>query len=547
MAIALPNEIILQIITNLAGDNLDSFRSTKNSIANYATVSRDWQSVVESITFRTVLLRKDRLEDAVRILTPDRQAYIHRIYWTFTVDIYAANGKSALDHVFPPWEQTWNNYLFANDIAHLFNNLLNTWTTPKIREAGLELDIKLLYREKHGSMHLRPSRQRHVAALGGSVEFREYMQRSFIKLLTDLSPIQFISSVTFSGIPPLLNINKETYACLLKALHGVTKVKVTEHKIEKATQEQKERERELYTSILANINPKVTELQLDLRSYDYGCVSRKWYHNKGSPSRVVDDKLSYTLRAASSTLRTLHMNGFIGTGFFWPTSNSIKGDANTPFWPNLRELVVHFLFLPDGTILFRKCLVKGGSNRGQWQSWFENNKEGLDMLHGWVVEAASRMPRLQTLVLRSKLSGGFLHDFRFSVTGRVAKASWSCHPFYRPPNHQEILPDHSVPPRIGTRPEIPCFEARHRRTSQLAGADMSAKQESFMRSLAAATTAIERGWAERHRMRSVVRSMPWSFVLIYAPRDDEELRGWVETVLASAWYIVDGKELLIPL
>ncbi|KAH9992390.1 hypothetical protein F4779DRAFT_240989 [Xylariaceae sp. FL0662B] len=159
-----------------------------------------------------------------------------------------------------------------------------------------------------------------------------------------------------------------------------------------------------------------------------------------------------------------------------------------------------------------------------------------------------------------------------------------------------------LPPRTGPRPEIPSFVAPHRQTSQRCTADMAARQKLFMRALAAAnpavlqvkpsdlegpnypalwlaegiiparpetrsmngeflhphgegsthlvlsladaTMAIESGWAERHRMSGVIPLIPWNFVLIYAPRTNDEFRIWSEIVLASARYIVDGRELV---
>ncbi|KAI2778770.1 hypothetical protein F4815DRAFT_231759 [Daldinia loculata] len=162
----------------------------------------------------------------------------------------------------------------------------------------------------------------------------------------------------------------------------------------------------------------------------------------------------------------------------------------------------------------------------------------------------------------------------------------------------------SIPPRKGTQPEVPTFVGPHRQTSQQATPAMRARQESFLEalavanpslirvrpsnlegplfksiwlqsglalrdeiknlngefahshaegsthmvlSLADAATAIERGWSERHRMSGIASIMPWSFVMIYAPRDDEEFRIWKEFMMASARYVLGGeKEVIMP-
>ncbi|KAI1657634.1 hypothetical protein F4813DRAFT_70589 [Daldinia decipiens] len=58
-----------------------------------------------------------------------------------------------------------------------------------------------------------------------------------------------------------------------------------------------------------------------------------------------------------------------------------------------------------------------------------------------------------------------------------------------------------------------------------------------------AKTAIEAGWAERHRLAGVWGSRalaPWGYVLVYAPRDEAELGVFRELVLAGARYVAEG-------
>ncbi|KAI0601437.1 hypothetical protein F4775DRAFT_606548 [Biscogniauxia sp. FL1348] len=79
-------------------------------------------------------------------------------------------------------------------------------------------------------------------------------------------------------------------------------------------------------------------------------------------------------------------------------------------------------------------------------------------------------------------------------------------------------------------------------------------------SLVDAARAVERGWAERHRLSGVGGAavwvlglgkgkgegertvLPWGYVLIYAPRDadGEEMRVWRECVLASARFVAES-------
>lgn len=58
---------------------------------------------------------------------------------------------------------------------------------------------------------------------------------------------------------------------------------------------------------------------------------------------------------------------------------------------------------------------------------------------------------------------------------------------------------------------------------------------------------LERGWGQRHPLARdswwwVTRIVPTGFVMIYAPRNEEELKVVVEIIRAAAWW-VGGKEL----
>ncbi|KAK8104069.1 uncharacterized protein PG998_011102 [Apiospora kogelbergensis] len=58
-------------------------------------------------------------------------------------------------------------------------------------------------------------------------------------------------------------------------------------------------------------------------------------------------------------------------------------------------------------------------------------------------------------------------------------------------------------------------------------------------SLADATRLIELGWAERHPLTGSKMRMglPWSYVLIYAPRNDSELAVWMDIVMAAVHFV----------
>jgi hypothetical protein len=51
------------------------------------------------------------------------------------------------------------------------------------------------------------------------------------------------------------------------------------------------------------------------------------------------------------------------------------------------------------------------------------------------------------------------------------------------------------------------------------------------------------GRAERHPLSGVGRWLPWSYVMVYAPRDDEEYQIWTRLVVAGCRFVSGGKEI----
>lgn len=56
-------------------------------------------------------------------------------------------------------------------------------------------------------------------------------------------------------------------------------------------------------------------------------------------------------------------------------------------------------------------------------------------------------------------------------------------------------------------------------------------------SMADAEEVVRKGWAERHRLSGVGSFLPWSYVLIYAPRDEEEFGVWKEIMKAGVRFV----------
>lgn len=59
-------------------------------------------------------------------------------------------------------------------------------------------------------------------------------------------------------------------------------------------------------------------------------------------------------------------------------------------------------------------------------------------------------------------------------------------------------------------------------------------------SMADAAELVAKGWAERHRLSGVLGLMPWSYVIVYAPRDEAEFEIWRAVVAAGVRFVCAG-------
>ena len=64
-------------------------------------------------------------------------------------------------------------------------------------------------------------------------------------------------------------------------------------------------------------------------------------------------------------------------------------------------------------------------------------------------------------------------------------------------------------------------------------------------SAADASTVVERGWGEKHGLSgSRIAGVPIQYVMVYAPRNEEEVKVVVRIAKAAARYALEGKVLV---
>ncbi|KAH7130979.1 phospholipase/carboxylesterase [Dactylonectria macrodidyma] len=164
------------------------------------------------------------------------------------------------------------------------------------------------------------------------------------------------------------------------------------------------------------------------------------------------------------------------------------------------------------------------------------------------------------------------------------------------PHGEETFLAQPLPVRSGSRPTVPGFAAPQRQMTEQATSAMKEKMSNFLHQVAAANSnatvygpskleggngpgvfladkvqtpafmadlkgevvhhhlegsshmvlsltdareAVSKGWAQRFPLGGV-RAIPWTYVLIYAPRDDGELAVWKGLVVASLRFVTAG-------
>lgn len=148
----LPSEIVRNIVSNLIVATRPvppiNERCPITSLAVYAAVSRQWQVIVESMTFRHVILSADRLNVAERekYLTPLRLSYIRYIWYDFE---FPAHNLTVSTN---PEEDYDDQVVFNRNVRQLLGVLSGI---PPRSEAVVSLEIFITPPKKYALRLLR--------------------------------------------------------------------------------------------------------------------------------------------------------------------------------------------------------------------------------------------------------------------------------------------------------------------------------------------------------------------------------------------------------
>lgn len=460
----LPHEVMRKIAGFLVGaehwnkDVVRNFNGYNNSVAQYATISKEWQEVLESFTFKNLHLTFFRIPQAAAILTARRRKFIHHII----LDIVLPRcDMVACYHMENAVEKARNSQIADYVVSSLFNLLLSTWKKEEVRASGIELVIGAfspsdnLCTSLYNSEPDQSSDDDDDAAadddstgiIRGNLNKR--FEGSFLNLSTPLPQAECVSRFTIGRYTSMRNFSSHSYWSLLRALPNLETLELDTWEIQHPQPIHREGSCITrlntykveanwiiaYLGFLSSIPPALKVLRFSFTDFTHNqpCFWPRWDIDYIGYIRQMTkdgrDVLSCTLREMSYGLTTLQIRGPIGPQFFWPPEGS---EEDTPYWPNLKSLGAFiYFYLPGGTWLFEHV---GGSGDGVAcdKCFWETNEDSLNELYSTVARSVHRMPKLEVLALRTVLEAWIFHDFRFQVIGRRAFLGWRSTPMFHP-------------------------------------------------------------------------------------------------------------------
>lgn len=157
MSIQRLNQVLIHKILWHILDHSGPRKSVGKEYAWLATISRDWQAVIEPLTFGELSLTQHDLADAARIVTPARQTFVGTVNLNIILDDYDEEARWRVES---PAEQQRNSEVFTaavRNVMHLVKNwkrthgsglrmCLNVWSPSDINRLSVEAAEALVQR-----------------------------------------------------------------------------------------------------------------------------------------------------------------------------------------------------------------------------------------------------------------------------------------------------------------------------------------------------------------------------------------------------------------
>ncbi|KAG9514495.1 hypothetical protein KCV07_g8072, partial [Aureobasidium melanogenum] len=279
----------------------DQLHKDEPRIAQYATISRRWLSVLEALTFRHLRLDSDqRLHQLSQFLTPDRTFALRSLDVTIHLPEYGQDRWNKLE---TEAEKATNNGIFSTSLTTLFETI-NSWTT---HAAICKSDY--YHMDYQGADRRRCLSERERISNLDCVMARQ--EASYLSLVRQLPPLPTVSELIIHGGAPRVfqeiyprYISAQAALRIIEACPFADRVDLQLHDMDSKRLTQRSYEREACARNISLVPKSVTHLQLHCP----GVVPQNQFFKPPMiPTVNGKDFFSSALNVLSQQLESLHL------------------------------------------------------------------------------------------------------------------------------------------------------------------------------------------------------------------------------------------------
>jgi hypothetical protein len=414
-----------------------------------AILNHSWKEAVETITFHSLNITGDELENFSSIVTGHRRKQLSRLGFKALLPEYS---YEACGRVESRAEQHLNNNAFAKGIYDLFA-VLKAWeddglqsvlaleirepasstddrmSSPKYDDIRMDIALRkrtdILYHRWEGSLlHVRKSDLypvlRNVRGLridgNGSRRMASCIAPNLATSLPNLENVDWI----FPGYD--LKVSEEDSDSDLSASDASSEPESMESIVAPANWRKEDRTAFADTLRKTGLQPRSS---INISFYHCSPFDQRPTHPSVVPSELTYDPFSSALRTFSQNVTTLDLDAQLDSTLFWPSPD--EENTTIPAWPHLRNLDIKLSMVsPSGEWYFtgpcpvdnieddpRRGIIGGDVAPGFSYNEFRAHPdpETFDPFLAALAKAVANMPVLDYFMLTCELEGptGKLH------------------------------------------------------------------------------------------------------------------------------------------
>ncbi|KAF3391574.1 hypothetical protein F1880_007488 [Penicillium rolfsii] len=433
----LPPEITSRIVSLL--ENKLTHIDTTLGLAQYASVNRDWQPIVEERSWEKLRINTGtplNLEQFERFTKdPRRQSYIRDIELTVELEPY---DEAARAHFETESEEERNNQIFSDAIRSVLQ-IVAKWRSSQ----GTSLSVKA---QSPSDLVASPNRLRRIKAARAERTadiLNRRFERNYLRLdefESQVAPVSIVHTLKIEAFADRRQIEATSCARLASKFPNLHTLKLLLNDTCKRDKALRKRNRDEFAAHIHLFPPSI-------KTFDFHFNHEPPRDHNFFPDDITDqgaDALSSQLHKFSQQLETFSVYGMnFGNELFWPP----ESNDNHPSWPYLKSIDIEYIpSTPSGKWLFNDRSDRDEDDRYEstdsdphdefpeyvrtavedrsCKPFREVSVPGLfNELYMAVGQAALCMPKSEDLRMETE-SGRVHHRFRYSRKGNAC-AIWS--------------------------------------------------------------------------------------------------------------------------